>query len=734
MGYLSYTKLLSLFKDGTLYGKSFSAVLNYFAKSGVGRNIVSEMTDELVLKGELIKKDGRFYPADMPKGAFPEKPVRFEMKTGAFRCNEKGFGFVTVEGDKDYYIRAENMGQALNGDTVEIRLLGGKFGDLAEIVKVVERGATKITGTVFSEGGLIYVRPDDKAYFADIFIDTRSKSGAEAGEESHFKTAFDAIGKKVLVEITSFPKNRCPEGKISKVIGNRFELETEETSLVLLKGVETEFSEDVLKESSAAAHSVDDRDLEKRRDLRGDIVFTIDGESAKDFDDAVSLKIEGDKYVLGVHIADVSHYVKENGALDKSAFARGTSVYLPDKVIPMLPFELSNGICSLNQGVDRLTVSVVVTIDKEGNVSDTEIFKSVIKSRYRLTYTLVDKLLEGDEKLGNEYNDIADIIQKMNGLRCLLERRRKKAGYIDLDVKESDIFLENGNILVSAHRSTPATRLIEQFMITANEAVASYLYYQNLPCVYRIHEKPTQEKTEQLKSFLKVLGMNVSWRKDGCHPKDIRKLLKDCEGKDYFAVVNKTVLRSMQKAKYSAINLGHFGLASDCYCHFTSPIRRYPDLLVHRALKRTLDGQITSFIDLYEDFFIKAAENSSKTERVAEDLERAVDDLYKTQFMSDKVGNEYDGIVSSVVSSGFFVELENTCEGFVPIELLPAGTYTFDKENMCLSTYRRTYKVGDRVKICVVSADIASRKVDFCLAKNDRNAPIDRKKRRPRAK
>ncbi len=623
--------------------------------------------------------------------------------SGEFRCNEKGFGFVSAD-CRDFFIPADKMGQALNGDTVTIRKLYKRADDdRAEIIKVIKRGVTKLVGTVFFDRGVAYVRPDDRAYFADIYISIH-----ESIEE----------GDKVYVVITRFPKNRCPEGKIISVIGKQFEFDTEETSIILSKQIEPNFSDEVKRFVADIPSSLTKKDYEDRLDLRAETIFTIDGETAKDFDDAVSLSYENGVYTLGVHIADVSHYVTQDSCLDKEAYERSTSVYFPDKVIPMLPFELSNGICSLVEGKDRLTVSVIIKLDETGKILDTNIQKSVIKSTHRLTYTLVDKIISGDLEAINNYSDIAETIKNMDTLREILERKRNKLGYINLDVKESEITLKNNQIFVEPHKTTKATRLIEQFMILANEVVAEFLFYQNIPAIYRVHDKPSDEKLTTLKNFLYAMGIKLNWRKDECFSSDFQRLLEQTKNSVYFSIVNKIVLRSMQKAKYSPTNIGHFGLASECYCHFTSPIRRYPDLVVHRILKLTLSGKIVPLIDLYEGFCAEASENSSKKERLAEEAEREVDKLYKTKFMASHVGEEFIGNISSVLSSGFFVELENTCEGFVPIELLPAGTYTYDKDTMCLVSRKKKYKLGDKVKICVLSADILSRRIDFALAKS----------------
>ena len=691
------TKLYISFFERNLAGKSFSEIARVFKRDGVSKFVVGEAIDSLVESGKLKKVDGRFYVAGDKVSDVGEKIV------GTFRANENGYGFVTCEDGREFFIHTEKMGQALNGDTVEIiPVPGGQKGDLAKVVNVIARGYTKIVGTKFSERGLTYVRPDDKAYFADIYI-----SGGVRAED----------GDKVFVDIERFPKNKCPEGRITCVLGRQYDFATEELALIYTKGVQTEFPSSVREAAKNVKTRVSPAELNGRVDLRDKLIFTIDGDSARDFDDAVSLDTVGGNYVLGVHIADVSHYVQEGDEIDECAYQRSTSVYLPDKVLPMLPFELSNGICSLNEGVTRLTVTVEITFDKSAEVKDVKIYESAIKSTYRLTYNKVQAMLDGDEKLIERYKSVYPTILKMDELRKKLEEKRLAAGYIDLDVKESEITIEGDEVTVGVHKSTQATRIIEQFMISANEAVASYLYYQGLPCVFRTHDKPDPDKIEKLKTFLAALGLNVNWRRDECYPTDFQRLLDGVSNKDCFAVVNKMVLRSMQKAKYSPVNVGHFGLASKCYCHFTSPIRRYPDLVVHRILKKALKGEIYELIDLYEGLTASVSENSSKKERAAEELERAVDDLYKVRYLSSKIGEEFFGIISGVTRSGFFVELEDTCEGFVPVQLLPAGKYEFDADKMILFTSKRKYKLGDKVKICVLSADVSSKRVDFCLAK-----------------
>lgn len=697
---LSCEKVLSIkFKRGEYDGKSFSYILRAEKKDlRLSAKTLDELLKKLILNGEIYCENDVYHVAE--KKPQPEKTV-----VGKLRCNGKGFGFVAVEGDKDYYVSPENLGQSLNGDTVECKVLPGKKGvyDAAEVVKIVERGVTNIVGVFFTEGDAHYVRPDDKAYFADIYVPNDKTCGAENGD-------------KVYLTIKSFPKNRCPEGEIKVVIGKKNDFSVEEESLLYSSGVLRTFDAEVKEKATAISQKIDDNEVIGRLDLRNEAIFTIDGDSSKDFDDAVSLSTDDDgNFILGVHIADVTAYVKSNDVIDKEAFERGTSVYLPDRVIPMLPFELSDGICSLNEGEDRLTLSVICKIDAYGNVLDRKISKSVIRSVHRMTYNNVDKILSGDEELREKYADILPVLERMNELRLILEKKRREQGYVELDVHEGDITLCDGKIDVKLHRATPATKLIEQFMVLANEQVAEFLSAGEYPCVYRVHEKPSEEKIEALKTFLNAVGITVNWKKNKVTPYDFAKLLKVAEELPAFGVVNRTVLRSMQKAFYSTENLGHFGLASQCYCHFTSPIRRYPDLATHRVLKAVLEGRNDEITDLYADFCQISANHSSKREKIAEECERNVDDLYKAKFLEDKIGEKFCGVISGVLGSGFFVELENTCEGFVPLELLPNGHYVYDPSAMKLFSKQHSFSLGQSVEIVVASVLVAERRVDFAL-------------------
>ena len=698
-------KIHENFISGIYDEKGFAAILRRERSFGVSPERLKKALESLVKDKKIFFADGKYYAKKLAaKNALEKVKDNAEYIEGVLRTNEKGFGFITVEGGKDYYVAPENMAGAFTGDRVKaVKIYGRGSGDSARIVKVIARGLTSLVGTFFTEGAFSYVRPDEKGYVCDIYIPDGAVGGATTGD-------------KVFTEITDYPKNSCPRGKVVSVIGREYQLDTEETSIIYAHDLYKDFSDETKILAAGLNKEIADNAVIGRLNLENELIFTIDGDTAKDFDDAVSLKTdENGCYELGVHIADVSEYVLQGSAIDKDALSRGTSVYFPDRVIPMLPFDLSNGVCSLSQGVRRLTVSVFCKIDPFGNVVDTRMEKSFIRSRFRLTYREVDEIFAGNEEVAKRFEDAVETLFEMKRLSEILGSRRKEEGYIDLEVKETDVDIKDGKIVLSEHKATAATKLIEQFMITANEAVAAYLYYQELPCVYRIHEKPLKEKTEALKEFVNALGVKFNPRRDECYPKDFSSLLDKVKGKPYGAVVNRIVLRSLQKAKYSTDNEGHFGLASKCYCHFTSPIRRYPDLLVHRALKDALDGKIYEKIDLYADFFASSAARSSERERNAEEAEREVDDLYKAKYLEERIGEEFSGVISGVNGGGAFVEIENGCEGLVPIELFPKGVYEYEKDKFALVGKNFVFAIGKSVKIVVVGVDMAERKAQFAF-------------------
>jgi len=629
-----------------------------------------------------------------------------EIIEGKLQGNERGYAFLipSEEGKEDYFIPHSDLKGAMHGDTV---LAETTFGEglrtTARVLKVLERGITELVGTYFTckSGG--FVSPDDRKYYNDIFIPFGKGVRAKAGD-------------KVVCKILSYPKRMNPEGIITKVLGRQFEKNAELKSILYSYKLPENFPKNVNEESFLVAKPVSDKDIEGRKDFRDLVTMTIDGEDARDFDDAISIKkLRGGKYLLGVHIADVSHYVKMGGAIDKEAFERATSVYFPEQVIPMLPERLCNDVCSLKEGVDRLTLSCMMTVNKEGKVTDYEITPAVIKSSARMTYSGVQKIIDGDQELIKRYKNVEKEISLMNELADILIERRDIDGSIDLDVKESAIYVDKeGEIVVKAAPRDKAHRIIEEFMILANVTVAEFMYYLEKPFIYRIHEDPSEEKLENFYAFLRGLGINAKRRRDQIYPKDFQSILKDAEGTSLYTLINRVMLRSMQKAKYSPVDIGHFGLSLKHYCHFTSPIRRYPDLAIHRIIKDFLKGK-ANLEEKYGEFVFKASKQSSDKERNAIEAERAVDDYYKLLYISGYIGEEFDGVVSGVMGFGVFVELENGIEGLVKIDTIKSRGKRFihDEKNYTLSDGKTTFKLGQKVRIKVVGVNLGDGKAEF---------------------
>lgn len=619
--------------------------------------------------------------------------------TATVQGNERGFAFL-IPDDKekyksDFFVPRSSVNGAYDGDKVlALHVKGTK--DEARIIKVLERINKHITGTFERTGGYGRVYPDN-AKFPDILI------------LQWALTAKD--GDKVLCEITNYPAKGLPRGRIIEILGESGDFDAEELSIIRAHGLYEEFPETVLNEAQKVSNQKIVAD--KRRDLRDKIIFTIDGADTRDIDDAVSLEIKDGKFILGVHIADVSHYVKYRSVLDNEAYKRGTSVYFPDRVLPMLPKELSNGACSLNEGEDRYAMSCIMTFDGEGNRLDCEIFESVINSNRKMTYAEVTAIIGGDKELCKKYADIAESLKNMEKLCLIMERKRKARGEINLDVREAKIYVDgNGEIVIPDYERGISERIIEQFMISANEAVAEFLLKNKAPCLFRVHESPSPEKAGMFLSFVKDLGINAKFDTENVKPKDFLNVLMRAEDKPFYSVVNKVMLRSMQKARYCEENLGHFGLASDCYCHFTSPIRRYPDLFVHRVLKCVLRGE--SF-QKYTETALSAGTDCSERERIADEAERDVDELYKLVYMSDRIGEVYEATVSGVTNFGIFCELENTIEGLIPLEILPDDTYEFIAEKFLLKGAKSSYRLGDKLKIRVENCDFGRMRVMFSL-------------------
>ncbi|RKM62355.1 ribonuclease R [Butyrivibrio sp. CB08] len=648
------------------------------------------------------------------------KDKRKNYITGQFVSNARGFGFVEVEGwDEDIFIPEEYVHGAFHTDTVEVELLPDSTGKRQEgrIRNILVRGIEEIVGTYQGEQNFGFVIPDNNKIQNDIFIPIEFHGAAVTGD-------------KVVVKITDYGdpiKRRKPEGKVKEVIGNINDPGVDILSIVMGFGIPYEFPEKVINQANRCPDIVSEADMYGRQDLRDVTMVTIDGEDAKDLDDAVSLHIDEEgNYHLGVHIADVTNYVQESSALDREALKRGTSVYLVDRVIPMLPHRLSNGICSLNHGEDRLALSCLMTFDKNGGLLDHDICESVINVNERMSYTDVAKILEDkDEETIERYKDLVPMFEQMAELSHILRAKREKKGAIDFDFPESKIILDKeGNpVDIVPHERNTATKLIEDFMLAANQTVAEHFYFMQSPFVYRIHEQPDPEKIASLSSFVSNFGHHIKTRKDeGVRPKELQKLLKTIEGTKEEPVISRMALRSMMQAKYSTECTGHFGLAFDYYCHFTSPIRRYPDLQIHRIIKDYLRGRMTEAkASHYSEILDEVAKHSSETERRAEEAERETDKLKKAQFMENHVGERFEGIVSGVTQFGFFVELENSCEGMVRAASMEDDFYVFDETSLKLvgERYHKEFTIGQKVMIRVVGADRLTKTIDFKLASDN---------------
>ena len=639
---------------------------------------------------------------------------------GTFRAHEKGFGFIDITQDEHIHISSENTNDALNGDVVLVKILDENVKQKSKegkIVKIIKRDIEKIVGTFQDSKNFGFVVPDDKRIVTDIFISKKNFLGAKNKQ-------------KVVVKITKYPqKGKNAEGKIVEVIGDIDEAGVDMECLIKEYGLPYEFSKDVIEEAKNIKEEVEKKDIPNRVDLRNETIFTIDGEDAKDLDDAVCVKkLPNGNYKLGVHIADVSYYVKENSKIDKEALNRGTSIYMLDRVIPMLPKNLSNGICSLNAKKDSFTLSVEMEIDENGNVISSEIFKAVINVTERMTYTNVNKILENsDKKITKKYEKYIEEFKIMADLAHILEDRRKLQGSLDLDIPESKITLdENGRAVdVGKYELTFANTLIEQFMLTANETIAEKFYWLEAPFIYRVHEVPNMEKVVELNKFLYNFGYKIKGSKDNIHPMAFSKILEDIKGKEEEMVISTLILRTLKVATYQSQNKGHFGISSKYYCHFTSPIRRYPDLFIHRMISKYLDKKYDieeEFKEKYKQLATKDAEQSSDREKIAQKVERDSQDLKKAEYMQNKIGEVYDGIISSVTAFGIFVELENTVEGLIRFENLGENEYfIYDDEHKHLISNKtsKIYKLGDKIKIRVIEANKETRKVAFERAIQD---------------
>ena len=666
------------------------------------------------LINELIA-EGRVFETKKGKLASPKD---LQMATGTFIGHARGFGFVTPDaGGEDIFIPASETMGAMQKDRVLYKVLHkaekGKKAD-GVIVRILERGQQRIVGT-FEAGskGYGFVVADDKKIAKDIFISRENTKGA-------------VTGHKVVVEITDYGEDRRnPEGKVIEILGHINDPGVDILSVIRRYELAVEFPEEVYAEIEHLGTEVAEADKKGREDLRDLLTITIDGADAKDLDDAVSLKRLGNgNFELGVHIADVSHYVRENTALDKEAYARGTSVYLVDRVIPMLPHKLSNGICSLNPHVDRLALSCLMEVNGRGEVVSHRILESVINSDYRMTYTAVREILEdGTPALLEQYAEILPMLEDMEELRQILGEKRRKRGSVNFDLPESKIILdENGKpIDIKPYEKSIATNMIEEFMLVCNETIAENSFWQEMPFMYRSHQEPDEDKLEKMEQFLRGFGYYLR-KKDGeIHPRE-QKVLQKAEETDEERIITRMVLRSMMQARYTAENGGHFGLAAKYYCHFTSPIRRYPDLEIHRMIKKMLHGELDEKASVYYRRKMPDwAKHCSKQERVAEDAERDTDALKKVEFMEDKVGQIYEGIISGVTNWGIYVELPNTIEGMVALSQMDDDYYEFDEKKMLVFGKRtkKSYRLGDKVVVSVAKVDRMMGTIDFAFAEEN---------------
>ena len=679
------------------------------------RRILQELLAEgklmLTIKGKYMKSNGK-------------------VLTGTFISNSKGFGFVEIEGrEEDLFIPEDKTNGAFHKDIVEVALLPGKDGKRqeAQVLKIIARGMTTIVGTFErSRENYGFVIPDNTKLAQDVFVPKEYSMGAVSGH-------------KVVVELTDYGTDKhSPQGKVIEILGHVNDPGVDIMSIVRGYELPVEFPEKVMNQAARTAQEVSEADRAGRRDLRDVVMVTIDGEDAKDLDDAVSVSFDGEKYQLGVHIADVTNYVQENSALDREALKRGTSVYLVDRVIPMLPHALSNGICSLNEGVDRLALSCLMTVDQKGEITDYEICESVINVNKRMSYRVVQELLTEDgltekvpqpgEKDYREYAGLLPMFREMETLAGLLREKRRKRGSIDFDFPECKIYLDSEGrpTDIKPYERNTATDIIEDFMLAANETVAQHFYWMELPFVYRVHDVPDADRLQKLSAIISNFGYSMKAvgkakskvSSEEIHPKEIQKLLARIAGTPEEAMISRMALRSMKQAKYSVECTGHFGLACAYYCHFTSPIRRYPDLQIHRIIKEQLRGRMNDDRTAhYRELLPEVAKHSSETERRADEAERETDKLKKVEYMEQHVGESFDGVISGVTGWGLYVELPNTVEGLVHISKLYGDYYYYSEKSSELvgEATGRCFKLGMPVRVNVDGCDRFTRTIDFSL-------------------
>ena len=636
-----------------------------------------------------------------------------ELKQHGVYCGtSRGFGFVSIEGwDEDVFIGSSDTRGAMDGDEVDLLIThpssGGRHAQ-GRILKITKHAVTTLTGVYSKYRNAGFVKPDNARIGTDIHIASGMSMKARGGQ-------------RVVVEIISYgTRYSDPEGRVTEVIGFADDPTNDVMTCVRSLDLPFEYPAEVRQTLRTVPREVSRRELAGRLDLRDELVITIDGDDTKDFDDAVSIRRTESGYTLGVHIADVSHYVKENSPLDREALRRGTSVYFPGKVIPMLPKELSNGICSLNEGTDRLTLSCIMEVDSKGRVTSHRIAPSVIRVRHRMTYNKVSAILDGDAQARAEYPDLLEMCDQMNELSDILSEERERRGSIDFDLPECEIILGPDQAPVDIHPydRNKASLIIENFMLLANATVAEDSYWQEILFLYRCHDDPDTERIQQLTQIISNYGYHIGPHRDSIHPKEFQKLLQKIQGAPEERMISRLTLRSMQRAVYAPENRGHFGLALKYYCHFTSPIRRYPDLIIHRIIHENLEGSLTpERIAHYNSILTSVATQANITEKRADDAERQVDDAKKAEYMSRFIGQSFEGVISGITGWGIFVELENTCEGLIRLEKLTDDYYIYDEKSQMLRGEHtgKTYRLGDRLGIIVENVDLIEKNVDFAM-------------------
>lgn len=645
------------------------------------------------------------------------KPLPADVKVGKYMATQRGFGFVRVEGeDDDIFIPGSYTKSALDGDTVQV-LVKKEGGEgkrrEGQVLNILERGNSVLVGTYTRSRNFGFVTPDNQKFTKDIYVAKAESKGA-------------VTGHKVVVEITDFgDEQRKPEGRVLEILGHVNDPGVDILSVIKAYGLPEEYPDDVMKQIENIPDEVEEKEKAGRADFRDLQTVTIDGEDAKDLDDAITISKEGNMYHLGVHIADVSQYVTEGSPLDKEALKRGTSIYLVDRVIPMIPHKLSNGICSLNQGVDRLALSCMMDINEKGEIVKHKICESVINVTRRMSYTSVHKIIEEkDEAERKEYEELIPMFELMYELADILQARREKRGSIDFDFPEAKIILdEKGKpIDVKEYERTQANRIIEEFMLAANQTVAEEYFWNELPFVYRTHETPDMEKIQNLALFIENFGYTLKIKEDEIHPKEVQKLMRSIAGKPEEGLIGRLALRSMKQARYTTECEGHFGLALKYYCHFTSPIRRYPDLQIHRIIKENIHGGMKDKrIDHYQKILPEVAEQTSALERRADDAEREVEKMKKAEYMEQFVGKDFEGTISGLTTWGMYVELPNTIEGMIRVADISGDYYYYDEDlhRMVGEQTGKVYKMGEPLRIIVAGVDKLTRTIDFVLYQED---------------